>query len=868
MLNNLTIKSKMYLFILTPVILGLIFVVSFGTYELYTTSDLKTQESMLNLAKANGSEIENDLNSALDAASFLAKAMGSLIENGDANREGANNLIRKFPSKDTFFGAWVVIEPNQLDGKDDQYIDTPGNGPEGRFVPYWNKGGGELNLQSCNSYADDNKDNGWYIIARDSRKPHVMEPFAYEVSGKKVMMVTFAYPIFVNNKVVGAAGIDMSMDNFNSLTEKVKPFETGYAFLLSNESMFITHPTSTIVGKNIYDLDQSEKGKEWIKKIANGEYINDEKIANKTGELVRTLYVPVVIDGIDKKLSFAIAYPVKRSLAAVYQEIYFSIIISIIIILLIATIIYLVTRKITEDISLLSEQSNEISDSISRGDLSVSLDLDLVSFDFIPVAEAVKKIIDVFVAPIHIISNNLDHIAKGETPETIDTKQFEGGFKQMISNLNTVIEVVNRTVSEIGKINRSAEKSDFTLRASQDGIEGDWKDILVGVNKLMGISEDFLLKVNDNMEKVQKESELQAISSRYQKDEVNNLMSVLESMSDGDLTKSYTPGPIDSNLKDVKQMFDEISSAVTKTNESLNKVLSEVKSAADQIDSGSNQLSDASQSLSAGSTEQSSSLEELTATMTQISSQTRQNAENANVAAKLAVSAKDSAQTGNAQMSEMNNAMDQINESSQEIKKVIKVIDDIAFQTNLLALNAAVEAARAGIHGKGFAVVADEVRNLAQRSAEAAKETTELIEDSNKRVEKGSKISSETMKSLEEISVNVTKTVDLVEEIAVASEEQAKGIEQSNVGLTQVSTVTQSNAANAEETASAALELSSQSEALRNSISLFKLNNSFGYVENKRRAVPTQQRQKPISKPKERYQSLNTDFDDDEFGEF
>jgi methyl-accepting chemotaxis protein len=200
------------------------------------------------------------------------------------------------------------------------------------------------------------------------------------------------------------------------------------------------------------------------------------------------------------------------------------------------------------------------------------------------------------------------------------------------------------------------------------------------------------------------------------------------------------------------------------------------------------------------------------------------------MANQLAEVARVNASNGNEQMKDMLKAMDEINDSSSSISKIIKVIDDIAFQTNILALNAAVEAARAGQHGKGFAVVAEEVRNLAARSAKAAKETTVMIEGSIKKVDGGTKIANKTADALVQIVDNITKVANLVGNIATASTEQATGISQVNQGVMQVSDVVQMNSATSEESAAASEELYSQAEMMKEQVSKFKLkkyNNSF-----------------------------------------
>ncbi len=249
-------------------------------------------------------------------------------------------------------------------------------------------------------------------------------------------------------------------------------------------------------------------------------------------------------------------------------------------------------------------------------------------------------------------------------------------------------------------------------------------------------------------------------------------------------------------------------------NTALGRMATTLGEGSNQVAAASGQVSSSSQSLAQGASEQAASLEETTSAIEEMSSMTKKNAETAQQAATLAAETKSTADKGNQAMQKMGVAIAEIQKSAAETAKIIKVIDEIAFQTNLLALNAAVEAARAGESGKGFAVVAEEVRNLAMRSAEAAKNTSAMIEESVQNSRNGVAISTEVATTLEAITGAATKVSALIGEIAAASREQAQGISQINNAVSQMDKVTQANAASAEESASAAEELSGQAVQL------------------------------------------------------
>lgn len=448
-------------------------------------------------------------------------------------------------------------------------------------------------------------------------------------------------------------------------------------------------------------------------------------------------------------------------------------------------------KEISESINRVNESINttiKILDNVSEGNLE---DLEVLkqtgkrseNDKLVPVSISMIENIKSLVEETDLLSQSA---VEGRLSTRGNSEKFKGEYAKVITGINQTLDAVIEPIEEASSVLR--EMANGNLQITMEGnYRGDHAVIKTALNETIENIRSYISEISE----------------------------VLMEIGNGNLNLAITA--------DYKGDFLEIKDSLNNIIQSLSQVLGEISKAADQVASGSRQVSDGSQTLAQGSTEQASAIQELTASISEVAFQTKQNAVNANKASELAGSARENAEKGNEQMKEMLKSMDDINVSSSNISKIIKVIDDIAFQTNILALNAAVEAARAGQHGKGFAVVAEEVRSLAARSAEAARETTELIEGSINKVQVGTKIANETANALREIVDGIQKSADIVGNIAEASNEQASGIAQINKGIEQVSQVVQNNSATAEESAAASEQLSGQAELMKESVGRFKL---------------------------------------------
>ncbi len=484
----------------------------------------------------------------------------------------------------------------------------------------------------------------------------------------------------------------------------------------------------------------------------------------------------------------------------------------------------------SETFQYILDDISELSDKLDKGSLSYRINTDKYQGAFKEATNAINVATNNLVYDSIYIIDRIKEFGNGKFD--VKVKDFVGEKTIIKEGLVLVQTKLKNVSNDISNLIQAANEGNLEFRLDTSKYIGEWKDITDGLNQF---AENVVIPIKETQNALNQFSIgnfTHRITNEY-KGEFNNIKQ----------TVNYTAETIGSYISEISDIlnemanknfdvsidrnylgdFEQIQKSLNLIVQNLNILTRDIIHSAEQVSAGAKQISESSISLAEGATEQSGSVEQLNSSISIISNQSRDNVYNSEKANELASQARNSANEGSQQMDNMLLAMEEINNASNSISNIIKVIDDIAFQTNILALNAAVEAARAGEHGKGFAVVAEEVRSLAARSQQAAKETTELIKSSVEKVSEGSKIANNTAEALVSIVKQIEEISNLTYSCAVSSKEQEKSIEQIVDGIFQISTVTQNNTATSEESAAASEELASQAEVFYASVSDFKL---------------------------------------------
>ncbi|MBO9828195.1 HAMP domain-containing protein [Xanthomonas sp. A2111] len=760
----------------------------------------------------------------ISAASTQALANSLLAQRGqDKAREVfSDTLRRELQQHPDWTGMGTLWEPQAFDGKDASFANADGHDASGRYMVYWSWQNGKPVREPVRDY-DVAGLNDWYANPRKLMRQTVVEPYEYEIAGKKVLMTTVGTPIIENGKFLGVVSTDFGLSALQQRVARLRPLGAGRVRLLSPGGAIIADRDPALVGKKLQD----PATRALLADIAQGKTVSRDTVDPRTGATDVEVYVPLQIGQAQERFALGVAVPKAVLMAQARNLLWTIMAVGLCAALLLSGGLYLLLRRLV--VKPLAS-AVEVSSAVAAGRLDSRIQYRR-NDELGQLLGSLQRMQQQLRAVLDAQKQMAERHDAGQISYRMDESAFPGDYGRMVRDSNALaashIAVKLRLAQIMGRyaIGDLSEDMDrlpgekAVLTETMDTVKRNLTAMNTEIKHLAGAAAAGDFSVRGDAERFQYDFRLMV-------DSLNQLMATadgnLQALST--LLKAIAAGDLTARMHgDFQGVFATMRDDANATAEQLAAIVARIQTAAASINGAAAEIAAGNDDLSRRTEQQAASLEETAASMEELTSTVKQNAEHARQANQLATGAASVASQGGALASQVSEKMNGIEGSSRKIADIISVIDGIAFQTNILALNAAVEAARAGEQGRGFAVVASEVRTLAQRSSNAAKEIKTLIDDSVERVAEGVALVDQAGTTMQDIVASVQRVTDIMGEISAASQEQSAGIEQVNQTIAQMDEATQQNAALVEEATAAARAMEDQAGQLNQAVALFKL---------------------------------------------
>ena len=738
MIKNMSFSKKLLLTVLSIIFLSTLLSTYLIQERSFSSTEDMSKKYIRSLALVNAFKSEQDLSKSIVLSKSFATTLNNILKNDKKyTKDEILDLMKTLVHDNNYvLGIWMDIKEGVFFEKNPEFTNKIGHDSNGRFAPYVYR---KLNFINIDNLGPTSDKKEWILGAKEAGKEFVTKPYFTEIEDNHILVTAISIPLYENNKFIGAVGIDISLKSIADNISKIKLYNTGYAFLTTDEGIIVGHPKKKLIGKKLSDVTSDKGSLALASKIKDDQTFEYEKVSYGTDKMSYYYMIPFEIGNTGVHWGLTVGVPEEEYLVDAIFIKWFAIIAGVISFLIIAFVIFYNTRILGRNL-----------DSISNG---------LNSF-FAYLNKETQN-----TTKIQILSND--------------------EFGEMALLINNNVE----------KIQDSLEKDNQAVNEVINIVNNVENGYLENVITKKANNPDLILLCNNfnNM--------LASLKNNIGKD-LNKINNVLENFSNHNFTSNIS-NPVGNIEISLNNLGKEISSLLLK---SLNTGLT--------LENASKKLIANVDTLNSSSNEAASSLEETAAALEEITATIISNSENIDNMTDSSDCLTLSANDGLKLAKQTSSAMDDITSQVTLITEAISVIDKIAFQTNILSLNAAVEAATAGEAGKGFAVVAQEVRNLASRSAEAAKEIKDLVQNATAKASFGKNITAEMINGYGELLTNVTAVDEMIKSISASSREQEAGITQINDSITNLDRQTQENANIASQT----YEVANQTDELAKQI--------------------------------------------------